>query len=171
MAIHITVKLITAAAGLLEDKRKTEKNKLNWWKCKCFQRLPSSTVSTAIVIYVNLYRIFSTFCVITVKRRDKVQRPEYTTCKVKDRKVWLLHIRGYGCLKAFSLWAVIRSGERGTGTQWLDPTGTPHLRGGTGTQRHRSACTDLVVVTFFPKLSSPSFPSLSSTCGFDKSQI
>lgn len=46
------------------------------------------------------------------KGRDKVQRPEYTTCKVKDRKIWLVHRRSYGCLKAFSLRALNRSGER-----------------------------------------------------------
>lgn len=35
----------------------------------------------------------------------------------------------------------------------------------------RVACTDLVVGFFLPQLSSPSFPSVSSTCGLNKSQI
>lgn len=109
------------ATGLIQDRRATEKNKLNWWKRKCFESLPNTS---AIVIYIYIctrYTVSSVASWDEVERgRDKVQRPAYTTCKVQDGKTWLVHVRSYGCLKAFSLWAVIRSGER------TEPPGKSH---------------------------------------------
>lgn len=32
IAVHVTVLLMMIATGLVQERRATEKNKLNWWK-------------------------------------------------------------------------------------------------------------------------------------------
>lgn len=146
MTICISVMLVMVATGLAQDGRATGKNKLNWWKWKCFESLPNSSVSIAIVIY--MYTIFSTFCGImgwsreregqgTKARKYHLQSQRWENMTSSCKKLWLPQ----GFFFCELSWGMDR--------------GQNHLGSGIWTQQHQSAFADLVVVLFPPNYLSP----------------